>query len=249
MEFSHTGNLGDVCYGLVALAAFHKKTGSPSVLNLVTDVQAQYFTGCFHPSGNIRMTQEGAEFIKPLLTAQPYIEKVEIRKDKSGIPLDHFRDTNIKFNAGHLPRWYFYHLNINYNLGNPWLWVDSPKTNGIVINRSFRYRNNDISYAFMRQYDNIHFVGLEEEFIVCRKEIPNLIWLRTRDAFELAQVINSAKFFVGNQSLPFAIAESLKVPRILEICSWAPNVIPTGDNAYDFYFQEMFELIFKELNA
>jgi ADP-heptose:LPS heptosyltransferase len=51
----------------------------------------------------------------------------------------------------------------------------------------------------------------------------------------MAECIASCKFFIGNQSSPFAVAEQLKVPRIVEVYPQAPNVIPTGGLAYDAY--------------
>ena len=39
--------------------------------------------------------------------------------------------------------------------------------------------------------------------------------------------------FIGNQSFGYACAEAMKVkPRVLEVCSWAANVIPHGEEAY-----------------
>ena len=46
----------------------------------------------------------------------------------------------------------------------------------------------------------------------------------------------------------YAIAESLKVPRLLEACPEMPYVHPVGENAYDFYFQEHFENYVKLLS-
>jgi ADP-heptose:LPS heptosyltransferase len=59
----------------------------------------------------------------------------------------------------------------------------------------------------------------------------------------MARVIRSARFFIGNQSFPFALAEALKVPRILEVCPQTPDVIPTGDHIGAAYFQQNFEVL------
>ena len=50
-----------------------------------------------------------------------------------------------------------------------------------------------------------------------------------------------SKFFIGNQSIAFPMAEALKVPRLLEAEPLFPVVQPVGKNAYDFYFQSHFE--------
>ncbi|MEK7224455.1 MAG: hypothetical protein AAB221_02085, partial [Bacteroidota bacterium] len=62
------------------------------------------------------------------------------------------------------------------------------------------------------------------------------------------QVIAGCKFFIGNQSFPFALAEALKVKRALELCFECPNVIPEGENAYDFVYQPQFEKIVRQLD-
>jgi hypothetical protein len=43
------------------------------------------------------------------------------------------------------------------------------------------------------------------------------------DALGLARVIAGASVFVGNQSLPYAIAEGLKVGRLQEVSTDVPN--------------------------
>ena len=51
----------------------------------------------------------------------------------------------------------------------------------------------------------------------------------------MAQIIKSSKFFLGNLSLGFTIAEGLKIPRLLEGCPYFPVIKPHGKKAYDFF--------------
>ena len=53
--------------------------------------------------------------------------------------------------------------------------------------------------------------------------------------------------FIGNLSFGYALAEALKVPRLLESGPNFPLVYPNGENAYDFYFQSHFEELTKKL--
>ena len=69
----------------------------------------------------------------------------------------------------------------------------------------------------------------------------------TKNFYDLARIIAGCKFFIGNQSFPFALAEGLKVKRVLELYFECPNVIPAGEHAYDFCYQEQFEKIVKQL--
>ena len=69
-----------------------------------------------------------------------------------------------------------------------------------------------------------------------------------RNFLEMARLIKSSKFFIGNQSIAYPMAEALKVPRLLEAEPLFPVVQPVGKNAYDFYYQPHFERFVKILN-
>ena len=69
-----------------------------------------------------------------------------------------------------------------------------------------------------------------------------------KDLLEMAQIIKSSKFFLGNMSVGYALSETLKVPRLLEGCPETPYVQPVGNNGFDFFFQPHFEKLFKYLN-
>lgn len=90
-------------------------------------------------------------------------------------------------------------------------------------------------------------MGLKEEYEDMKKVIPTLKHRPIVDFLEFAQIIAGCKFFIGNQSFPFAVAEALKVKRALELCFECPNVIPEGKDAYDFCYQPQFEKIVKQL--
>jgi hypothetical protein len=80
-----------------------------------------------------------------------------------------------------------------------------------------------------------------------KKSIPHLKYRGVNDFLEFARIIAGCKFFIGNQSFPYAVAEALKVNRALEVCFECPNVIPEGPNGYDFCYQPQFEKIVKQL--
>ena len=65
---------------------------------------------------------------------------------------------------------------------------------------------------------------------------------------ELPHFIKNMPYeYQGNPELGFAIAEGLKVPRLLESYPDFPVIYPNGANAYDFYFQEHLEKWFNHL--
>lgn len=174
-------------------------------------------------------------------------------KPQEIIDLDKHHVMPIGMPYGNIYRWQFYcYPDMACNLSMPWLEIGPslgvhPST--IIVNRTLRSRNTSIDYSFLKQYqDRLLFVGLESEWLKFKEEtLIDLPLFTAKDFLELAQVIASCSFFVGNQSLCYSIAEALKVPRILEICPYLPNVIPCGENAYDFYFNSCFEYYVERL--
>ena len=119
--------------------------------------------------------------------------------------------------------------------------------NKIVIQRTFRYRNPFINYKFLNNFDNLLFVGTKEEFDDMNQEVKNIEFYDCKDFLEMASIIKSSKFTIGNSSIAFPIAEGLKIPRLLEACPHFPAAQPHGMHAFDFYFQSHFEKWFKYL--
>ena len=160
-----------------------------------------------------------------------------------------FRAFPFDYQKGNIARWYFNIFATSYDLSKPWIKVnpDESVKGKIVIARSIRYNAPDVDYSFLQKYNNVIFVGLPEEYELMKKAIPKLKYKQTDDFLSLARIIAGADFFIGNQSFPFALAEALKVPRILESYYLSPNVIPEGENAYEFSFQPQFEFLVKKL--
>lgn len=124
----------------------------------------------------------------------------------------------------------------------------SPASGKILINRTGRWRNDHIHYWFLRDMqDQLVFTGLPEEHeAFCKEWELTIPRLEVVDFLDLAIAIKSCRYFMGNQSLCFAIAEAMKVPRLLEVCRYAPNVIPSGPHGYDFLHQSALEWFVKD---
>jgi len=153
---------------------------------------------------------------------------------------------------GNIHRWPWYcYLDMACNLAEPWLFVEPDEGLGdyIVVNRTLRARNDNINYKFLKPFEGkLLFVGHEDEWIQFSKETDvDTRFHKASDFLVLATLIRSARFFIGNQSLCFALAEAMKVPRILEVCPELPNCVPSGDNSYDFIFQSCLEYYFNEM--
>jgi hypothetical protein len=249
VHFKHFGLIGDIIYAIPAMKAL---AGNKKIhLHLQINQSSLYKKGMKHYNQGKILTEKSVEMLAPLLLSQPEFAVCDILStQKIDYDLDEFRKFPFDYNTNHICRWYFHMYGITADLSKPWLTVapDKSFTNEIVIARSFRYRAPGISYSFLQQYPNITFLGVKEEFEDLKIQLPHLKYKPVNNFLEFAQVIAGCKFFIGNQSFPFAVAEALKVPRALELCFECPNVIPEGENGYDFIYQPQFEKVVRQLD-
>lgn len=249
LSFLHSSKLGDAVYSLPSIREVCRKYKTKArfyqrINNKVINLNTRQYENM--------MTAESFELLKPLLLAQEFIESAEIYEGQPiDINFDFLNQQKIGMPYGSLMRYYFYaYPDMNCDLSEMWLdFVPVDKTvdivqDSIIINRTDRYQNSWINYNFLNlNYTNfpIYFVGTKDEAASFHELVPRAMYLNVDDFNDLACAIANCKLFIGNQSLGFAIAEGLKTPRILEVCSYAPNIIPQGKNGYDFYTQKGFE--------
>lgn len=219
----------------------------------------------------VTMTRATMEFLRPLLLEQRYIQDVrsleedfpemynewievvsnphpevlnEWYQSHKMVDLDRHHLMPIGLPAGNLFRSNFYiYPDMACDLSKPWIEVPPVLTfrRPLIVNRTPRVRNT-LTYDFLQRYKDLMFVGLAPEYDQFMRETGlDIQWAQTKNAYDLARVIRAGRGFVGNQSLAFSLAEAMKVPRVLEICPWLPNVIPAGEHGYDCYFQHAFE--------
>ena len=248
LSFLHSGNLGDIINSLPLIKELSKNKKCTLFIekNKLLPLHVQ---NAKHPFGKYFLTENSVKKIMPLLLKQNYIEKVQIFNNQDiDINLNLFREMAINFNIDSI-RWYFHITGIHADLEKPYLINIGEHTvkDKIVIIRSKRRKNYLINYNFIKNYNNVLFLGLIEEYQDLKEEIPNLEFYDCRDFLEMAEIINSSKIFIGNLSFGFTLAEGLKKPRLLESGPDFPLVYPNGKDAYDFYFQEHFENNFKKI--
>lgn len=248
LNFVHSGNAGDIIYALPTIKKIHQLIQKPVNLYLKLDQPHNLALHFKHPLGNVMLNQQMAEMLLPLLSSQSYLNICGIYSNQRiDIDLDQMRRAGLMLDRGSIARWYGYIFGINADLYQSWLQV-KPNLNyvdKIVIARSQRYRSPFVDYSFLKNYPNLVFIGVQAEFEDIKLQLPNIEYSKVPNFLELTEIIAGCKFFIGNQSFPFSIAEALKVPRILETFFDTPNVIPEGENSYDFYFQEHFESLVK----
>ena len=261
VTFKHSGNAGDIVYAMAALRAYKNNNPSHDItLYLNLNVPAYYYKGAQHPvkSGSIEvmLNKNMADMITPLLLQQDYIDKVGIYDNQDVIvDLDRIRREDCGMPYLPIQKWYSYLFpDLHCDISDRWLKffgrIKSEMIGKILINRTGRYTNRWANYTFLRDYDQSRmlFVGLEEESERFNQEFGlNIKYHRVEDFLDLSACIGTCSFFIGNQSMAFGIAEGLKIPRILETCDFAPNVIPVGPSAYDFLYTDGLKYHFANL--
>ncbi|NTV75851.1 MAG: hypothetical protein HGA66_16810 [Holophaga sp.] len=243
--FKHSGNAGDIIYALPAIRALCGGGGGRLRLVLDTPIHVRHLRSS-HPLGGVMLNRAMFDLLAPLLEAQPYLESVQVLdSERVDYDLDRFRTSPLPQDRLGISRWYFYHLAVSADLSEPWLEApEVPAFRGsVIIARSQRYRNLCLDYQFLDRYPDLVFCGLEEEFADMRRTLPRLTYAPVKDFLQLAGMIRSCRLFIGNQSLPYALAEAQKVRRVLELDPSTPNVVPCGRDAHDVVFQSQFQQV------
>lgn len=231
VSYYHSGDLGDIIYSLL----FARAKGD-----------ADYYIG---PSEHWRlreqMTQQRFHWIAPLLRRQPWIKSVTW-SNKAPVGIDYnlnkFRESWFsKANAHRRDKqlWAIYQEHFggaDLPQNEPWLEADPSLdcAHPVVINRTTRWRNESFPWHDIaaKYRGRMVFVGLPEEYEDWTRRYGKAAEYRAmEDALDMANSIAGAQLFIGNQSLPMAIAFGLGVPVIQETCPNEPDCIFARDNA------------------
>ncbi|MGQ9368817.1 hypothetical protein [Azospirillum sp. ST 5-10] len=245
----HSGNMGDVVYALPALAA-------AGVERLVLNV-------CRDPGvGGRVMSAAMAEFLAPLLLAQPGIRRVDVAEVpvrlapgfgarargevlSQGLPLEHVPAAALgvdlvldRFRLEPLDRLHLVEAHaraagvrvsgvgrfLHLPEGEEPVRRDGP----IVLSLTPRYRHQPAEFfaALLKGLGPVVMVGLPEDAPVYAGIAGELV--TARDGLELARLIAAARAFVGAPSMPYALAEGLKVPRLVDVPAFPANAFPLG---------------------
>jgi len=73
----------------------------------------------------------------------------------------------------------------------------------------------------------------------------NCEFVNVQDFLQVGNIMNNCGFVVGNQTAYFAVAEAMKVPRLVEMSSTIPDVIPHGGTCNDFINNDDFKICLK----
>lgn len=249
VTFRHSGKIGDIIYSLPAISALTNRY-SKDKAKLYIDLTSTFVRIGFNKAKEPLMNQKSFEVIEPLLSKQPSLQDVSVYNNEDiDFDLDQFRHRILYLSCGDITKWNQYLFPVSYDTSRPWITVDkadSVASEAIVVGKSLRMNNPLIDWGVLRQYPKVYFVGISEEFEAMKKIIPGIEWLKTENYLELARIIAGAKLFIGNQSSPFAVAEGLKVPRLLCLPVSTPVSTPAGNSCAVFCVQSCFESLVKD---
>jgi len=219
-------------------------------------------------------SQQTFDMMRPLLLEQEYIEDFRIYK---GEAVDYDLDVvrlQTYCGAPNFPlhKWlWMAYPEMNCDLSESWIstnslsncifmntkykearWWQAGKGemhNRIIINFTDRYRNHNINYFLLKKYESdIVFAGTEAEYnSFCDNWGLNINRLIVTDFKELADAIKGCRFFLGNQSFCWHLAQAMHVPRILELYPYAQNCTNFGANGYEAYHQHGIEYFVNKL--
>jgi hypothetical protein len=253
-------NMGDLICSLAGLKKVCDETNSQLVIYQRLNLQmASYFPMQNHPTTDENGQAVGINLamynlLKPLLESQYYIKEYRIFDGENYFDynLETARmDRLLPLPAGQLQTYdSFTYPELSCDLSKPWIILPRFPSERVLIGRTERYTNPYITYNFLNQYfGNIFFIGTEREHELFNKQWGlDIKHLKVNNFLQLAQEISHCKFYLGNASFCWHLADAMKVPRILEFCREFPNSSPTGANGYQFLHQSSLEYFFNQLN-
>jgi hypothetical protein len=239
MNANHAGDAGDVIYSLpvpLRLGAerliLHERTA--------LDIGLQPRVG---------ISRDYCRFLAPLIEAQGLMVDWRPGRITTAMDLNWFRlhwrgvYDRVYTKAGWKPPISLQRMHLaafgvlDLDETKPWLSAAPDPVARIIVARSPRYHNAAFPWREIVYYHHqeMAFVGLTDEWNAFCNEFGYVPRVEVRNALELASVIAGSELFIGNQSMPCAVAEGLKHPLIQETrakplegadCMFArPNVV------------------------
>lgn len=262
----HSVNIGDLWGAMGAIKRYSELFGRKIIVSQTCNLPAAYYPGATHPTQQdgsmVTMNDTMWEMCKPLVEHQDYIHSFEkYEGQKIDVDFDTIRQkVFVNLPHGALPGWIpLGYPDLQFDMSKPWIFVkgDCPEKikeqvrGKAIINFTERYRNHYIDYNFLRDYSpDLIFAGTEREhFIFCQKWQLNIPRLQVDNFLELGYAVRECRFVLANQSQLWNLCESMKRPRVLEICQYAQNCqTMVGEDSYGFFHQTGAAWSFRELH-
>lgn len=202
--FTHSGDLGDLVYGLPAIRG---KGGGHLYLRNTPGKTAH------------GMSEDKCNRIKPLLLAQPYIHSVTYDDNAPESTLDGFRHHH---GAGNLADMHLSSQGLSWeHRSTAWLTVTPNPKYEVIFIRTGRYNNPGFDWGriYRKYYGKAVFFGFDTEHAVFERDVGLIPRIEETNFLTIAEYIAGSSLYVGNYTSLSAVAEGLKHPRmILEVC-------------------------------
>lgn len=202
--FSHSGDLGDIIYSLPTIRA----AGGGSIYIFPWPGRTAH-----------GMDQGKVDRLKPLLERQEYIDEVEYRDSATDSPLNGFRH---HAKHGNLADCHLATAGLDWrHRVKRWLNnIEPVETLPVIATRTSRYRSHLFPWkeAVERYSGKIGFVGFKSEYVDFCNENGQVPYVEANDFYQLAQVIEGSKLFIGNATAATAVSEGLKHNMLVEVC-------------------------------
>lgn len=168
-----------------------------------------------HSDGFALPLQQTYDELLPILQKQDWFNSLTIFEDKHGY--EEGKNLSMWRRYAYSASWTQLLAN-TFNLtpnGDAWVKVDKHPVwagNIIIHSSTNELRKGHHWDAVLSMYHGrCIFIGNEDEYKLFNRQIP---FYKPVDLMEFFTIINSCKFFIGNQSAPLAIAHSLGAPRL-----------------------------------
>ena len=228
--FKHSGDMGDIVFSLPAVRAL-VGIGGGAVLYLDPEGGAsEPLVQATTLAKRTRLNEASIAVLAPLLRAQPYIQDVRPwRGEAVDCNLDAFRRFIQLNNVADM---HLAAFQVPQSCRDAvWLFNIDPiedTSHYFVISRSVRQHGNHYFWEKFIHENRTRcvFVGLPKEHEIFEYTFGKKIDYRsTETILDLARVIAGVPHFVGNSSLPHAVAEGMKRPLTAELCRVIPRIV------------------------
>lgn len=250
LRLKHSGRLGDIVYALMAIKPYADRNDLKIEFALWNNpaLKNQSDEGHMYPGG---VNQAAFDFVKMYLEYHG-CEATWYDGQKPALDLDivKFMGQSICLPYSDIRKWYMFAYP-DLNVKN--IYYTRPESarvdkNYVVVNRTKRWQNIHIDYTALKNFPfEVRFIGSIDEYEEFKTQVPEAVYCRVDNLYEANFLMANSRMFIGNQSLFYAVAEVAQIPRMLEVCPYAPNVISHGYNAYDFCTQAGFEYYLGEI--
>ncbi len=231
-SFKSNADMGDQIYMLL----FAKKVGAKEIYLDWEQKAGTYTRDGYITNWKNKFSKISAEFLLPLIEHQSYIEKAELYTDQE-YEVDYGEwDSNVPLHSGtNLLDFHATKFDFNWeDCHEPWL--EAPKSDksflsniNYIINRTPRHNSGNEKFKGLLNVlnpDKCMYVGIASEYEKFLNEFKFTTgFYKAEDALDLASVINTVPNFIGNQSLPCAIAKGLGKNCLVELGAGSANYV------------------------